>query len=535
MLIHTKLTRRPAHAPKPPRRLATLTALAVTATLALALPACSSNNTPSADSKTAKGELTIASQSDPGTLDPALINQAAQWFTDLAYAPLIQTSSDGTVRPSLATEWGYVGEGNTVFEFSLRENVKFADGGDLTADAVVKHFDYVKNAGGQLAASMASFDKMEAVGPLQVRITLSEPNPELIYLLAQSGVGITQVISPDGLADTDKLGTETHGAGPYVLDAAATVTGDTYVYNPNPNYWDPENIHWDKVTIKVIPNINSVLNALITGQADFAQGDFTTAAAAKEAGLTTHFVPQVFQGIALNDRDGTMLPALGDIRVRQAINYALDRDAITEALLGDTGIPTTQTVNGIGYVPELDNYYPYDPDKARALLAEAGYPDGLQIPTLSTPFASGDLVTQAIAGQLAEVGIELVVESKADANEFFNLMATAEYPVAWIGFGSMPMYLEGINLFMPGALFNPFRTEDDQITELYSKLSVAPAEDIEDIAQQIETRLVELAWFAPVAWVPLGQYASTKLDTEAVTTTNGASPLVAIIDLKPAK
>ncbi|MDR1077526.1 MAG: ABC transporter substrate-binding protein, partial [Propionibacteriaceae bacterium] len=464
----------------------------------MTLAACGSSSPSGGDtSSSGKGELTIAMQSDPGTLDPALINQAAQWYTDLAYAPLIQTSSDGTPRPSLALEWGYVGEGNTVFELTLRPDVTFSDGGKLTAQGVVDHLTYVKGAGGQMAASLTTFEKIEATGPLTVRVTLSQPNPELTYLFAQYSVGISQVISPEGLANSAKLGSETHGAGPYVLDPAQTITGDTYVYFPNPNYWDKANIHWDKVTIKVIPNINSVLSALRSGQADFAQGDFTTAQAAKEAGLTTHFVPQVFQGIALNDRDGQMTPALADIRVRQAINYALNREVITSALLGETGVPTTQTVNGIGYVPALDDFYPYDPDKARALLAEAGYADGLDLPTLSTPFASGDLVTQAIAGQLAEVGINLVVESKADANEFFNLMATGAYPVAWIGFGSMPMYLEGINLFMPGALFNPFQTEDDQITELYNKLSVAPPDHIESICQQIETRLVVLAWFAP--------------------------------------
>ncbi|MDR1388322.1 MAG: ABC transporter substrate-binding protein [Propionibacteriaceae bacterium] len=531
----TSTPTRPSHRNRAHRSrfLAAVSAIGLAA--ALALTACSSASPGGGGSDApGKGELTIASQSDPGTLDPALINQAAQWFTDLAYAPLIQTSSDGTIRSSLATEWGYVGEGNTVFELTLRPNVTFADGGQLTAQGVVDHLVYVKGAGGQLGDSIATFEKIEATGPLTVRVTLSQPNPELVYLFAQSGVGVTQIISPEGLANTAKLGSETHGAGPYVLDASATITGDTYVYQPNPNYWDPDNIHWDKVTIKVIPNINSVLNALRSGQADFAQGDFTTAQAAQEAGLTTHFVPQVFQGIALNDRDGQMVPALGDIRVRQAINYALDRETIATALLGATGRPTTQTVNGVGYVPALDDYYAYDPDKARSLLAEAGYADGLDLPTLSTPFASGDLVTQAIAGQLAEVGINLVVESKADVNEFFNLMATGAYPVAWIGFGSMPMYLEGINLFGPGALFNPFRTQDDQITELYDQLAKAPADQVEALSQQIETRLVELAWFAPVAWVPLGQYATAKIDPVAVTTTSGASPLVAIIDLKPA-
>lgn len=473
-------------------------------------------------------------QSGPGTLDPALINQNSQWFIDLAYSPLINAASDGTYRPGLATEWGYVGEGNTQFQLTLREGVTFADGGELTAQGVKKHLEYVKGAGGQMSGTLATLESIDVTGDLSLTLTFSAPNPDLPFYFSQSGVGIANVISPAGLEDTESLGTMTAGAGPYVLDESATVANDTYVYTPNPDYWDEENVHWDKVTIKIIPNLNSLLNALKSGQIDFSTGDYSTAAEAEKAGLQVHFTPNVFSGLNLLDRDGTLAPELADQRVRQAINYAIDRDAIVDAIYGDYGSPTTQTTHGVGFVEDLDDYYPHDPEKAKSLLAEAGYPEGFTLKVVSTSFFNGDTMVQAMAGQLEKVGIALEVDSKSDVNEFITEMASGNYPAAWIGFGTLPMFVASQNLYGPAALFNAFKSTDDQLTELTDQLAVASADDVKALSEKIEARLVELAWYAPVGWAPLGQYATDKLDAEAVTTTTGEHPIVTIIDVKPA-
>ncbi|MDR1237704.1 MAG: ABC transporter substrate-binding protein, partial [Propionibacteriaceae bacterium] len=415
-------------------RLRRLAAGVLTFTLLALTAACSSgdNPQPSNDPTDGGGEpkiLKIVQQAGPGTLDPAMINQASQWYTDLAYAPLIQFSTIDGYRPSLATEWGYVGEGNKSFELTLREGVKFADGSELTAQGVIDHLEYVKGAGGQAGTIITTFEKLTAVDEKTVRIDLSEPNPMMEVLLSQDyGWGASAIISPTGLADKEKLGSETHGAGPYILDASRTVTDDTYVYTPNPNFWDPERIYWDEVVIKVIPNINSVLNAMATGEGDITQGDYSTADQAKEYGLHVKFNPNVFQGISLIDREGTLCPPLKDVRVRQAINYALDRVAITQAVYGEYGIPTTQTLHGDGYIAELDNYYAYDVEKAKSLLAEAGYADGFELPVVSTPFFNGDAVVTAIAGQLSKIGIEVKIDSKADVNDYLTAFAAAEYP-----------------------------------------------------------------------------------------------------------
>ncbi|MDR0594230.1 MAG: ABC transporter substrate-binding protein [Bifidobacteriaceae bacterium] len=528
------------HVPNRPRHSRRLAA-GLVGLVALSLAACSppSSNTSGgagngAESGSEPKVLNVIQQAGAGTLDPALANQAMQWYLDLAYSPLIQRSTVDGYRPALATSWGYVGEGNMAFELTLREGVVFADGSPLTAQAVVDHMNYVKEAGGQASTLMGDFGAVTAPDQMTVRIDLVSPNPLMEYLLSQSGFGITQIISPKGLQDPEALGSQTFGAGPYILDTSRTVRDDTYVYTPNPTYWDPDGQYWDEVVIKVIPNINSVLNAMIAGQGDITQGDYSTADLAKDAGLHVKFVPNVFQGLSLMDRDGAIVPALGDVRVRQAINYALDREAITEALLGEYGVPTTQTLTGEGFQPELDNYYAYDLDKAKALMAEAGYADGFDLPVVSTPFFNGDAIVQAIAGQLAEIGVNVQIDSKADANDYVTAMASGEFPASLIGYGTQPMFIEGPGLFLPGALFNPFHTEDAQISEWYAELAVASDADRVGICEQIETRLVELAWFAQTTWVPLGTYSSAKIDTAAIDATTGDNPIVGIVELKPA-
>lgn len=509
---------------------------AAAAALAASLTACAppSGGSGGGGGSTGSTELRIAMQAGPGTLDPALINQAAQWYVDLAYSPLIQAESDGTLRPGLATEWGYVGEGNTTFRLTLREGVTFADGSELTAEGVKKHLEYVKAAGGQMSGVLATLENIATPDDLTVELTFSAGNPELPLYFSQGGVGIADVISPAGLENTDGLGTMTAGAGPYVLDEGATIANDTYVYVPNENYWDEENIHWSKVTIKVIPNLSSTLNAMKSGQIDFTTGDYTTASEAEKAGMQVHFVPNVFSGLNLLDRDGALVPALGDQRVRQAINYAIDRESIVEALYGEWGSATTQTTHGVGYVESLDDAYPYDPAKAEELLAEAGYADGFTLPVVSAPFFNGDTMVQAIAGQLSEVGITVQADSKADVNEYVTKMASGEYPAAWIGFGSLPMFVEYQQLYGPTALFNAFKSTDEELTALSEQLAVAPEDAVKELSEKVETRLVDLAWYAPVAWAPLGQYATDAIDPEAVTGTTGEHPIVAIVDVKPA-
>src|SRR5690606_23797084 len=133
------------------------------------------------------------------------------------------------------------------------------------------------------------------------------------------------------------------------------------------NYYDQNAVHFESFEVRVIANSQSSLNALQAGQVAYAEGSNATAEAAKQAGLNVSSVPYGWYGAFFLDRGGEMVPALADERVRQALNYAVDRQGITNAVLGEYGEPNNQTsIPGYeesGYVPEYADRYPYDPEK----------------------------------------------------------------------------------------------------------------------------------------------------------------------------
>jgi peptide/nickel transport system substrate-binding protein len=363
-----------------------------------------------------------------------------------------------------------------------------------------------------------------------VRLTLSSPFPLLPDLFTQA-IQSGNMISGEALKQPAQLATQTVGAGPYVLEPSATVAGDHYTYVPNPRYWDKSSVHYQKVVIKVLPNPNTALAALKTGQADVIQGDATTVAAATQAGLQIGHAPVSFHGLAFADRTGSLVPALGDVRVRQAINYALDRDKITKGLFGASfGMPAQQIV-----APGMDGYndttfYSYDPDKAKQLLAAAGYPDGFKLPVLS--FTTLNLLAQAVTDDLAKVGVQLQLTSRSDPTAYTKDLASGKFPAFAIGYGMNPVAIMGQGLFLPnGALFNPRKSSDPQITAWYNQALAADENRRAELDKMIVARLAEQAWFAPVSYASQLVYARPTVS--AVQLTPGR-PYAYPVEWKPA-
>ena len=526
----------------PPRR--RTTGIAAAAALVMVLAACTSraggstsqagNSTNAQPKPSGKvgGTLTVAYSSVPQTLDPAKTVQNNSLYQALAYEPLIVRRSDGSLAPGLATSWRYVGDDNTQLELQLRSGVKFADGSALTAQDVVDHFTYVMGAGGQFVP-LFSGDRFTATGPLTVVIKTSQPNPDLPTLLTQDDV-VGGVISPLGLKDKAKLGTQTFGAGPYQLDAAQTVAGDHYTFVQNPNYYDKPSVHWTKVVVRAITNPQATLNAMKTGQVQFAVGDASTLAAARQAGLTVTMTPLLWTGVTLADRGGTMAKPLADVRVRQALNYATDRKAIARALFADGGRPTAQLTvpGGYGYDPALDDAYPYDVAKAKELLAAAGYTGGFMMKTVTAEYQSMNLVAQALAQQWSKVGVSLQIVDRANANQYFSEAFAPKYPTFMTIFGQQPIWTEGPSLFLPTALFNPFHTKNAELQSLYDQAAKAAGAAKDRADQQVEAWLVHQAWFVPVVSTGLPYYATKKITG---TTVSPKAPLASIYEVQPAE
>ncbi len=489
------------------------TAAIATATAAtLALAACSGTPAKSSDSTT----LTIATTSTPQSLDPAKAGNGIPlvWYMNLGYGSLIQRDVDGTAKPGLATKWGYSSDRLT-FTMSLRKGVKFSDGTAMTADTVAASLNrYLKE--GQFAATyLADVASIAASGPLEVTVKLSAPNPNLPYGFDQGGIA-GDIVAPAGLADTKKLGTATFGAGPYMLDSKATITNSSYVFVKNPYYYDKAEQHYGKIVVKVIADQNSVLSAVRSGQVQVAQGSSGNAAAAKSAGLNVTTGLSGMVGMYIADLDGTITPAFKDVRVRQALNYALDRKAITKSVYGEFGTPTAQVVpkGTAGYLASLENVYPYNPAKAKQLLKDAGYPDGFSFDLAEQPGTdNGDLLAQAMAAQWKEIGVTANLKTYPSFNDYVGAAFGKQVPATTLTFNYSTQLTDTSQLITNPATYNFLGFTDEKANALAAeqrKYDIDSAEG-KKAAENSETYIVKNAFLTPVAATSALLFSSKKV------------------------
>jgi peptide/nickel transport system substrate-binding protein len=486
--------------------------IAAVAAGALLLTACSGTSS----SGSAGTTLTIATTSTPQSLDPASAANGIPvvWYMNLGYGSLIRRDADGTAKPGLATKWGY-SDDRLTFTMELRKGVKFSDGGDLTADAVVASLKRYQTKGGFAATYMSNVTSIDATGPLEVTLKLSAPNPMLPYGFDQGGIA-GDIVSPDGLADEKALGTETHGAGPYMLDSKATIANSQYVYVQNPYYFDKSAQHYKKIVLKVITDANSVLSAVRSGQVQVAQGSSGNAAAAKSAGLNVTSAPGGMVGVYLADLDGTIAPALKDVRVRQALNYALDRKAITKSVYGDYGTPTAQVVpkGTAGYVADLEKVYPYDPAKAKELLKEAGYPNGFSFALAEQPGTdNGDLLAQAMVAQWKEVGVNVDLKTYPSFSDYVNAAFGKVVAATTLTFNYSVQLTDTGQLITNPATYNFLGFTDEKANALAAEQRKYDIDSPEGkkAAENSETYIVQNANLVPVAATDAILFSSKKV------------------------
>lgn len=441
----------------------------------------------------------------PLSLNPVLNGQGdSSNFTALDYDSLIYQAPNGSFQPDLATSWHYVGSGNTAFELTLRSGVKFTDGSTLTAQAVKASLDYYRSVTGPEQSLTSALKSVTVTGPMSVELHFSQPVPDVPLLLsAEYEAGA--IIGPKGLADPASLSNASDGAGQYIYDPSQSVTNSVYTYTANPNYWNPAAIHYKKVVIRILGQPTAVLSALQSGQLDAATGSGSTVNEAKSSGLNVATTPFATWTLILADRGGVVSKPLADIRVREAINYAIDRAGIIKAVAGGYGTATDEpmsTVNSAAYDRADANYYAYNLQKAKALMAAAGYTKGFTLPVLAEGILDpNDEIVSAVASNLAQIGITVKLTSiSASLSQFFGDALSKQYPaIFWLTGGGNDAYTSG-QQYLPtvGTPENPFGSTDAQVTKLYDQANAASASQQPALYQKVEDKLVKLAWFAPV-------------------------------------
>ncbi|MFG2022171.1 ABC transporter substrate-binding protein [Streptomyces sp. NPDC048825] len=478
---------------------------------ALLLTACSTASSGSGEgsgkgSGTSVGDTLTYAVAGAPTLDPYKANLDPNSSTNinLAYAALIRMNPDRTFTGDLAKSFGYTDKKNKVFQLKLRPGVKFADGTPVDAAAVVASLKHFRKVGVNAASWGGSISSITAPDPSTVVIKNSTSNPVMPMLMSQALLS-GSIISPAGLADPSKLAKETFGAGPYTLDPAATVPNDHYTYTANPNYWNKAQQRWKKVVVRIIPDGNATVQAIQTNQVDAAIVGPDAGSALTAAGLQHVKAGTAMMGMVLADRSGTIAAPLKDVRVRQALNHAIDRAAVAKAIFGDFAEPTSQTsIPGYdGYSKALDTRYPYDRAQAKSLLADAGYPNGFTLKVETQGFFGINVVTQAVIAQWKKIGVKVKLTTDAQPPQWIANVMSGKFPVTGFGYGALPTYLSAQNFMLPTPNpFNPFGTGDKKLNQLLTKAAAEPDPAKQAaVYQQATARLSELSWFAPVARV----------------------------------
>ncbi len=311
----------------------------------------------------------------------------------------------GEYKGNLATEWKWIDD--TTLELKLREGVKFHNGDPFTADDVVATVNFVADEknGAVTQRNVNWMKSAEKVDDFTVRIITKEPFPAALeYLSGPVSIYPAKYYAEVGPSG---MGLKPVGTGPYRV--VSVEPGKHFVLEANPDYHDSPKgkPSIGKIDIRTIPEVNTQIAELFNGALDFiwqVPADQTERIAQMDRFTVANESTMRVGYLAMDAAGRSGDTPLTDLRVRQAINYAIDREAVVKNLLkGNSKIVWSACFPSQFGCTEDVKHYEYDPEKAKALLAEAGYPDGFSIPF----YAYRDQeYGEAVANYLNAVGIQ---------------------------------------------------------------------------------------------------------------------------------
>jgi peptide/nickel transport system substrate-binding protein len=383
------------------------TPIVVTATPAPAEPTSAPETEPTPE-PAAGGTLIVGRSADVVSWDPKYTNDNnSLWAQVQIYANLIQNSPDGQeLRPWLAESYD-ISPDATEFTFKLRD-AAFCDGSPITADDVKFSFERALEEDSSVSWQYPASPQVEAVDAKTVKITLAKSNVAFPSYLTLWGTNIISKAYAES-HDATALAEQPLGSGPYCLDSWEK--GQLIILKRNPGYWDQDHVYPDEVQLKVITDDTARMLQLQTGEIDIALDvPYSQLGALNRfPGVQAHVTPLYGSAsIAMNQHK---VEAFTDIKFRQALQYAIDRQAMVDAVLFGYGQPQDSVFYGPGLLFYTPRYgISYDLEKAKQLLSESSFPNGLQTDLLiqagDTQAAQTAVVLQA---QLAELGVEFTI------------------------------------------------------------------------------------------------------------------------------
>ncbi len=488
----------------------TLLALVVMIGLAAYVPAAA---------QSAKPTIVIAYDGDIDHVEPMEFRSVSAYdATANLYEPLItqklvandtgELIGQNEFEAAGAESWE-VSEDGTVFTFHLRQDAKFADGTPITANDYKYTFDRAITGPGYLGLltpfmALSSADAVQVLDDYTLQITTDRPAALAETVIGFQVFGAISQATADAHATADDpwaenfFRTGSNSSGPYSI--TEWNAGVQYTFEPNPNYWRGADFFQNSGAIfRVVPEAATREQLLRAGDVDVALGipfsDLPDLSA--DPNITIHAIPTTrIYHLGMNNK----VAPFDDARVRQAVSMAIPYDAIIENVLyGHGAQPKSPVSVGMeGYTDEFWTYGTGDLDAARALLAEAGYPDGFQV-ELTVPQEDQVRLDTAtwIQSGLAEIGVEVTINAVPGA-QFGELEYSHELPFfieQWYSWGNDPFYQLTFNLKCDAFtnLVNYCNPEVDQLIE-QGTFSRDPEERLQAIRRAQEIIVGEAPW-----------------------------------------
>ncbi|MDQ2137070.1 ABC transporter substrate-binding protein [Alcaligenaceae bacterium A4P071] len=385
--------------------------------------------------------LTIGFADPLSSLDPQLNNHAGDRSVALHFWDLLIENKENALQPGLALSWKPLD--NTTWEFKLRPNVKWQDGQAFTADDLIYSYTRAKAVPGSVATYggyLRTIASMSAPDPLTLVVKTTVPNPDLPLNLASVHV-VSKHVGEKSATEDYNSGKAVVGTGPYKF--VSYTPGDRVVMERNDGYWGAKQ-PWEKVNYRYINQAASRTAALLSGDVDVIDKvSVSDLARLKESPnvsvypydglrvmlLQPSFNPAPNQYITDNAGKPLEKNPLLDVRVRRALNLAINRKALTDRILQGAATEANQWMpkNTFGYNPQVTDI-PNDVAEAKKLLTEAGFPDGFKL-TLHAPndrYPQGPETAQAVAQFWTRIGVKTQVEvvpwavysGRANKNEY---------------------------------------------------------------------------------------------------------------------
>ena len=470
------------------------------------------------------GTLRYAEPYDPSRFDPhrSTIGQDIRLLAPV-YDRLVHFDADGDLVPGLATEWSF-DDTATVFTMKLREGVTFHDGAPFDAAAVKANIERGQTVeGSAIASDLAEIETIETPDDYTVVLHLSAPNSMLPGMLSHRAGAM---VSPTAFDNPD-LDRAPVGAGPYRV--VQYDPGSQIIMERFEEHWNTEAGGPDRIEYSIMLDTRTRLNALLAGQVDMTVVTGAEREEAEAAGFTTEGEPALTYLVLYLNRARS---EFGDPLVRKALNHAIDRQAIIDAVLRGSGVPTVQPFPEGYFAHHPDypaDYYPYDPERARELLAEAGLADGFEFEMLVPASNLSQQLAEVVMAQLGEVGITVQptpVEVAQTADVYYAQEEGDSLIAQWGGRPDPQMTLE--LQFTANGFGNPgdHTTPEFEAANLVTRAAVDPDERAQALQDQVAI-VVEDAFQVPLVH-DYGVYAYSDKITSFDTLVTGQADYLSI-------